>query len=295
MPITRVERVDDELSYGEVPGTDAFNKRLEDAVPDEIITPSSRRGSAMSLSVSRPSTPGGHPIPTTVVEKIDPESPSRGEVPGTNAYTMRQADSVPDMVIKVPEQDHISIGNTRARAGSTPGDLPIPTTRVERVDDTPSHGEVPGTEAYEKRREDAVPDVVEQIGGDAPGKHSPTTSFSRDLTRSGSPTLENNRSSSLDAESAPIEITPEPETTDNNGADDVDKDEDEDDGGFGDDFDDFEEGDEDAEFGDFDDGFPETEAVPTPPAQPIPTLAPSFVSSLAINIVFDIIVHLRLY
>lgn len=51
-----------------------------------------------------------------------------------------------------------------------------------------------------------------------------------------------------------------------------------DDGGFGDDFDDFEEGEEDAEFDDFDDGFQEAEpaAVQTQP-QPAPVV--SFVSS----------------
>jgi len=168
VPITRVERVDDDLSYGEVPGTDAYNKRLEDAVPDEIITPTSRRGSAMSLSASRPSTPGGQPIPATVVEKMDPASPSHGEIPGTDAHAIRKADAIPDMVIKVPQQEHISPGNTRSRAGSTPGDLPIPITRVERVDDVPSHGEIPGTDAYEKRKGDAVPDIIEQVGN-APG------------------------------------------------------------------------------------------------------------------------------
>jgi hypothetical protein len=39
-------------------------------------------------------------------------------------------------------------------------DSPIPRTRVDRVEDSPLYGEVPGTDAYEKRKADAVPDAV---------------------------------------------------------------------------------------------------------------------------------------
>lgn len=41
-------------------------------------------------------------IPKMVVEKVD-EEPSHGEVPGTAAYDMRQADAQPDVVIQAPE------------------------------------------------------------------------------------------------------------------------------------------------------------------------------------------------
>ncbi|KAK7523126.1 uncharacterized protein IWZ02DRAFT_377520 [Phyllosticta citriasiana] len=106
-PMTRVEKVDDEPSYGEVPGTEAYNKRMQDAVPDqvEIVPEGSRSRSASNLSVSdRPTTPrspGGTPL--VVVEKVDPEHPSHGEVPGTEAYQHRQADAVPDLVLKAPD------------------------------------------------------------------------------------------------------------------------------------------------------------------------------------------------
>ncbi|KAK5744202.1 hypothetical protein LTR17_002232 [Elasticomyces elasticus] len=43
---------------------------------------------------------------------------------------------------------------------STPA---TPITRVERVDDTPAYGEVPGTHAYSIRTADAVPDEVEIV------------------------------------------------------------------------------------------------------------------------------------
>lgn len=106
IPVTRVERVDDEPAHGEVPGTDAYNKRLQDAVPDEVeVVPEGQRSrSASRLSASdRPLTPGGTIIPKTVVEKIDPEQPSHGDVPGTHAFEVRAADAVPDIVLKAPQ------------------------------------------------------------------------------------------------------------------------------------------------------------------------------------------------
>lgn len=46
--------------------------------------------------------PGGKPIPTTVVERVDPDVPAHGEVPGTHAYELRQADTAPDKVVDAP-------------------------------------------------------------------------------------------------------------------------------------------------------------------------------------------------
>jgi hypothetical protein len=37
-----------------------------------------------------------------IVEKIDPDEPSYGDVPGTEAYEKRRADAVPDAVIRSP-------------------------------------------------------------------------------------------------------------------------------------------------------------------------------------------------
>ncbi|KAF2017584.1 hypothetical protein BU24DRAFT_388965 [Aaosphaeria arxii CBS 175.79] len=106
IPTTRVERVDDEPAHGEVPGTEAYNKRIQDAVPDEVevVPEGSRSRSTSRVSVSdRPLTPGGTPIPKTVVEKIDPSSPSYGDVPGTHAHQLRLADAEPDVIVKAPE------------------------------------------------------------------------------------------------------------------------------------------------------------------------------------------------
>lgn len=62
MPVTRVERVDDELGYGEVPGTEAFKMRRQDAVPDEIdIVPegTSRHSDETVTSEQAESKPAG--------------------------------------------------------------------------------------------------------------------------------------------------------------------------------------------------------------------------------------------
>lgn len=114
IPITRVERVDDRAAHGEVPGTSAYDMRTKDAVPDEIeIVPEGRRSrsatvnrsrSASHLSAdSRPQTPGGSPIPKTVVEKVD-NKPSYGEVDGTLAKEQRMADAAPDEIRQAPAE-----------------------------------------------------------------------------------------------------------------------------------------------------------------------------------------------
>jgi hypothetical protein len=107
IPTTRVERVDDQPAYGEVPGTPAYKMRMQDAVPDEVeVVPDgqrSRSASRVSLGGSRPWTPGGSPIPKTVVEKVDPEKPSYGDVPGTAAHELRKADAEPDIILKAPQ------------------------------------------------------------------------------------------------------------------------------------------------------------------------------------------------
>lgn len=117
VPVTRVERVDDRPSHGEVPGTAAYSQRTQDAVPDEMeIVPEGQRSrsgtnrgrSASNLSAasgnSRPNTPGGSPIPKTVVERVD-DKPAHGEVEGTAAFDMRKEDAQPDEVKRVEESE----------------------------------------------------------------------------------------------------------------------------------------------------------------------------------------------
>lgn len=140
-------------------------------MPDELeIIPEgrlSKRGSRQFLET--PLTPGGTPIPKTVVEKIDPSEPSYGDEPGTPAYRKRMADAVPDVTLANPDPtkgSRYKDGSGHQRASSNAS---IPETVVTRADDELAHGEVPGTAAAEKRKRDATPDHLE-IERDASGR-----------------------------------------------------------------------------------------------------------------------------
>lgn len=108
-------------------------------------------------------------IPMTVVEKVDLEVAGHGDVPGTTSYAKRRADAVPDAVFRAPSPGERSPIHSPTKP-SFPSPVPIPKTVVTKVDSEPRHGEVPGTDAYRIRTEDAAPDVVEEKG-DVPSKH----------------------------------------------------------------------------------------------------------------------------
>ncbi|KAF2427283.1 hypothetical protein EJ08DRAFT_721364 [Tothia fuscella] len=135
IPLTRVERVDDEPSYGEVPGTSAYKLREQDAVPDEIeVVPDGARSRSASRVnphdlEDRPITPTTD-VPKIVAEKVEPEKPAYGDVPGTAAYELRKADARPDEVIRSPA------------AGEAP---PNPwSARFERCNDKPASERLTG-------------------------------------------------------------------------------------------------------------------------------------------------------
>ncbi|KAL9132236.1 MAG: hypothetical protein Q9217_000040 [Psora testacea] len=165
IPTTRVEKIDDRESHGEVPGTAAYILRTQDAVPDEVevIPEGSSSGSHTTSRANRSDTPGGSPIPTTVVDKVDPLSPSHGDVPGTAAHLKRSADAVPDVIRPLSSQNQ-SLTDADYKRGAKSPEVPVPTTIITKVDSNPSHGEVPGTEAYNIRKGDAKPDIVEKAG-----------------------------------------------------------------------------------------------------------------------------------
>ncbi|KAH0541741.1 hypothetical protein FGG08_003833 [Glutinoglossum americanum] len=275
IPSTRVEKVGGEPSYGEVPGTTAYEMRKEDAVPDEveIIGEPDNRGDA----AERPTTPGGRPIPLTVVEKVDPSTPSHGDVPGTEAHEVRKADAVPDLVLKIPESGAESGAVSRSRSPSpttsTPGDHPIPITKLSRVDSPPTYGGSPRSRAFSKHKEDAEPDIVEK-SPDVDSRGSPTPSINR------SPVQNHARRKSTGAKQTVSNPAATAGLVDGTKLEEYDENEDGDegDGDFGDDFDDFEEGGEDEDFGDFDDGFRQgTPITGSEELQPsLPTLTPAF-------------------
>ncbi|KAM7207056.1 hypothetical protein V8F33_000155 [Rhypophila sp. PSN 637] len=102
IPRTRVERVDDKPAYGEVPGTKAYSMREEDAQPDEIafVPEPDSKLSGESEEPSRATTPGGHPIPKTVVEET-PDSPTAVTHPETaEQQKQHRADPPPDIIVK---------------------------------------------------------------------------------------------------------------------------------------------------------------------------------------------------
>ncbi|KAJ2977471.1 hypothetical protein NUW58_g7803 [Xylaria curta] len=94
IPRTRVEKVDDEPSYGEVPGTAAYEKRTEDASPDEIAIVQDGQPSIASSQVV---IPGNTTIPKTVVDETN-------DVPGSSTHGhhehLHQADATPDIIRK---------------------------------------------------------------------------------------------------------------------------------------------------------------------------------------------------
>lgn len=72
-------------------------------MPDEIeVVPEGTRSRSASR-VSRPSTPAGPQVPKIIAEKIDPDEPSYGDVPGTAAYELRKADAIPDEIVRSPD------------------------------------------------------------------------------------------------------------------------------------------------------------------------------------------------
>ena len=141
-------------------------------MPDVIaVVPESSKSRPSPITIHSPPgvSPPQSPIPVTRVEKVDPSSPSHGEVPGTPAYAKRKADAVPDLIVRAPQPGSPSLPVDRPKS---PGYQEIPKTVITRVDSEPRHGEVPGTEAYNLRASDAEPDILEKKG-DVPSKPSP--------------------------------------------------------------------------------------------------------------------------
>ncbi|CEL02739.1 hypothetical protein ASPCAL03903 [Aspergillus calidoustus] len=261
VPRTRVEKVDDTPSHGEIPGTSAYEKRELDAVPDEVEVISRSRSPSTAGQRRRSLTPGVTAVPRTVVEKVDPDQPSYGDVPGTEAYEKRKADAVPDVVTKTSESLSRSASPTRSERAST-SDTPIPETLLSEAESSPDQEPPhPGPHAHRRRPSDALPDATE------PASTSP------DLDSPEHSTHIRRRSTVTEGDLAQVP--------------------------GGDDFDDFEEG-QDDDFGDFDDGFQEPdedlvepESVPMQPSQPLtPPYVPPLIEFDAIQTFSDLLTTL---
>lgn len=137
--------------------------RKQDAVPDELeIVPEgrlSKRNSSSSLAP--PLSPGGTPaVPLTVVEKVDLNSPSHGEVPGTAAYEKRQADAAPDLVLKASDSNKVTqtFSPSQSAKPASPGSIPTIVTRAASV---PSLDTEPDAAAKGLQANDIMPGIQE--------------------------------------------------------------------------------------------------------------------------------------
>ena len=150
--------MDDEPRHGELPGSPAYEMRRQDAVPDELeIVPEGRLSKRSSYNDLQPNlSPGGAIIPLTVVEKVDPASPSHGEIPGTAAYEQRQADAAPDLVLKASDSNvPRSFSPAPSPTVVSPGS--IPETVITRADSVPQLDQVPGALLKGSRVVDKMP------------------------------------------------------------------------------------------------------------------------------------------
>ncbi|KAK3300446.1 uncharacterized protein B0H64DRAFT_428515 [Chaetomium fimeti] len=207
------------------------------------------------------------PIPKTRVEKID-DKPAYGEVPGTQAYRLREGDAEPDEIAIIPDPKNPPEPEPEQTSPSpTPGGRPIPKTVVEETPDV--EGSVTHSENRQRRKSDAHPDLVVKADGkvedggaanDTPIASSLNTPTTSERKR---------RKSSLALKRSPLSPgLPGVESAVD--GDDFGDDE------FGDDFDDFEEGGEDGDFDDdFDDGFQTPAQQPPPQPPPSAPSAPS--------------------
>lgn len=286
--------------------------RTQDAVPDEleIIPEGGGNKSTPQARDQVQATISAAAIPKTVVQKVAPASPSYGEIPGTPAHSIRMVDAVPDTIVQAP--DPCDNPNLSSSPQNILNETPIPKTVITKVDSGPTHGDVPGTAAFNKRKGDADPDEVEKKSDIASKPESFLELLSSErLTESGLPTSFVNRSpisqvrqreplmkgnSPIAADGGFGPMGDEDSEDESNDPDvgpnsDIEVDAKED---FGEDFDDFEAGAMDEEFGDFDEGFqdPPPSKGHAPEAQksanfdPTPSSAFPFVSRSVVYLKF---------
>lgn len=141
--------------------------RSRDAVPDELeIIPDGEKSRPYPRANDKdPNTArGGSPIPKTVVQKLDPTSPSHGEVPGTTAYSVRAADAAPDVITKIcdPEEE-IATQKKFLKTNETP----IPKIVQPKAELEWSHGEVLTLKPYGSSNENPITNAMKQ--GDISG------------------------------------------------------------------------------------------------------------------------------
>lgn len=103
VPRTRVERVDSSAQHGDVPGTSAYTKREQDAVPDEMeVIPEgseSRNRSRAGLDLVAPESASANPtVPETRLSQVDAGSDEEGTSQPRVHHRRSPSDALPDTV-----------------------------------------------------------------------------------------------------------------------------------------------------------------------------------------------------
>ncbi|KAK8114721.1 hypothetical protein PG999_006790 [Apiospora kogelbergensis] len=140
VPKLRVEKVDDEPSHGEVPGTEAYDKRTSDATPDEIAVIPDTEAAASTKDVATP-TPESQPVPKTVVDET-PDAP--GSTTQHYHEDLRQADATPDYVRKA---------DGTGEASTQPASLE---TTGQATDDVPASPSLKSPSKHRRRKSSAA-------------------------------------------------------------------------------------------------------------------------------------------
>ncbi|MBE3045690.1 hypothetical protein IMZ48_24715 [Candidatus Bathyarchaeota archaeon] len=104
VPITRVEKIDDEPSYGEVLGTEAHRKREEDAIPDVIaLDPSAMPAGLGPDSPTSDLYLESHTAPQTVVSECPGSTGPHSEEFKERIEEAHRKDATPDVVMQVDD------------------------------------------------------------------------------------------------------------------------------------------------------------------------------------------------
>ena len=159
-----MERVDKEPAHGEVPGSEAYDLRKQDAVPDELEIVTEGKGSDNTSGRSEP--PLSPAVPLTVVEKIDPEAASHGDVPGTAAYEKRLADASPDLIFQRGDANLPRAFSPIEQLPAQAAPVSIPDTVVTRADSLTSEEDQLRAIAKARQAQAALP----PLGEDGEGK-----------------------------------------------------------------------------------------------------------------------------
>ncbi|KAK8138690.1 hypothetical protein PG984_002070 [Apiospora sp. TS-2023a] len=140
VPITRVEKVDDEPSYGEIPGTEAYEKRIGDAAPDEVAVIPDPETESSAKDATTP-TLDSQPVPKTVVDET-------ADAPGSTTQhyheDLRKADAAPDYIRKA---------DGTGEASTQPASLE---TTGQATDDVPESPALKSPSKHRRRKSSAA-------------------------------------------------------------------------------------------------------------------------------------------